>query len=116
LYDAWPEFYNGSNVLDYYDADIEEKLQKLEDEEDIMLKMEKDQADLDSGDSEMDEAGITDDMLATAIKKVRGKKTIIKEQHKLKAKRRAKSKLRSIGQMEQDLENQGIAVNKETLR
>jgi len=25
-YDAWPEFYNGSNVLDYYDPDIEEKL------------------------------------------------------------------------------------------
>jgi len=115
-YDAWPEFYNGSNVLDYYDADIEAKLQKLEDEEDLMLKMEADQADLDSGDSEMDEAGITDDMLALAIKKVRGKKAILKEQHKLKSKRRAKSKLRKIGQMEQDLESKGIAVNKETLR
>lgn len=33
-YDAWPEFYNGSNVLDYYDPDIEEKLKKLEEEED----------------------------------------------------------------------------------
>jgi len=29
-YDAWPEFYNGKNVADFYDADIEEKLKLLE--------------------------------------------------------------------------------------
>ena len=115
-FDVWPEIYNGSNVMDYYDPDIEAKLQKLEEEEDQILKMEQDQAALDSGDSSMDEAGITDDMLQLAIKKVRGKKAILKEQHKLKAKRRAKSKLREIGTMEQDLEAKGIQVNKETLR
>lgn len=58
------------------------------------MKMEQDQADLDSGDSDMDEAGITDDMLMEAVRKVRGKKAILKEQHKLKLKKRAKSKLR----------------------
>jgi nucleolar GTP-binding protein len=41
-YDAWPEFYNGSNVLDYYDPEIEAKLAKLEAEEDQILKMEAD--------------------------------------------------------------------------
>jgi nucleolar GTP-binding protein len=25
-YDKWPEFYNGKNVADFYDPDIEEKL------------------------------------------------------------------------------------------
>lgn len=41
--------------------------------------MEQDQADLDSGDSEMEEAGITDEMLMEAVKKVRGKKAVLKE-------------------------------------
>ena len=36
-YDRWPEFYNGKNVADFYDADIEERLQALEEEEDKLL-------------------------------------------------------------------------------
>ena len=32
-YDKWPEFYLGKNVADFYDKDIEEKLNKLEEEE-----------------------------------------------------------------------------------
>lgn len=32
-YDKFPEFYNGSNVLDFYDPDIERKLDALEKEE-----------------------------------------------------------------------------------
>lgn len=39
-FDRWPEFYLGKNVMDYYDPDIEEKLKKLEEEEDKLLKME----------------------------------------------------------------------------
>lgn len=115
-YDAWPEFYNGKNVMDFYDPDIEAKLNKLEAEEEKILKMEMDQKNLDSGDEEMEEAGITDDMLEDEIKHVRGKKAMIKEAHKMKLKRRAKSKLRKLGVMEQELEAKGIAVNKETLK
>ena len=33
-YDNFPEIHNGSNFLDFYDADIERKLKALEDEED----------------------------------------------------------------------------------
>lgn len=40
-YDNFPEFYNGSNVLDFYDPDIERKLKALEEEEDELLRMEK---------------------------------------------------------------------------
>ena len=36
-YDKWPEFYQGKNVADFYDADIEAKLNALEEEEDKIL-------------------------------------------------------------------------------
>jgi len=39
-YDKFPEFYNGKNVLDFYDADIEKKIIALEKEEDALLKIE----------------------------------------------------------------------------
>jgi len=39
-YDQFPEFYNGSNVLDFYDPDIERKLDALEKEEAQILEME----------------------------------------------------------------------------
>ncbi len=39
-YDKFPEFYNGMNVLDFYDPEIEKKLIALEAEEDELLKME----------------------------------------------------------------------------
>lgn len=42
-YDNFPEFFNGSNVLDFYDPDIEKKLKALEDEEDELMKMEADE-------------------------------------------------------------------------
>ena len=39
-YDKYPEFYNGSNVMDFYDPDITAKLNELEREEEELLKME----------------------------------------------------------------------------
>ena len=39
-YDKFPEFYNGSNVLDFYDPDIERKLAALEKEEEDLIAME----------------------------------------------------------------------------
>ena len=45
-YDKFPEFYNGSNVLDFYDPDIERKLAALEKEEDEILAMEQEENDL----------------------------------------------------------------------
>lgn len=58
-YDRFPEFYNGSNVLDFYDADIEEKLAKLEKEEDEILKMEDEERKLMDGESSDNSDGIT---------------------------------------------------------
>ena len=36
-YDKWPEFFMGKNVADYYDPDIEAKLNALEEEEEKIL-------------------------------------------------------------------------------
>jgi nucleolar GTP-binding protein len=74
-YDRWPEFYNGKNVADFYDPDIEEKLLALEEEEDKLLRMEFDMEELMDG--ELGE-GLTENDLKKSLKEVRGKKTILK--------------------------------------
>jgi nucleolar GTP-binding protein len=75
-FDRWPEFYNGKNVADFYDPDIEEKLRALEEEEDKLLKMEADENDL--MESESEEEGLTQRDMKRSLKEVRGKKTILK--------------------------------------
>jgi nucleolar GTP-binding protein len=113
-FDRWPEFYNGKNVADFYDPDIEEKLRALEEEEDKLLQMERDENDL--MESEEEEEGLTSGDMKRSLKEVRGKKTILKMQHKLKRNLRAKSKNRDLADMEAHLESKGISVNKESLR
>lgn len=39
-YDKAPEFYLGKNVADFYDPDIEEKLKKLEEEEEMLVQID----------------------------------------------------------------------------
>jgi nucleolar GTP-binding protein len=112
-YDKWPEFYLGKNVADFYDADIEAKLNALEEEEDKIIQMEQ-QAKAMAESSE-DEDGVTKDDLDGAIKKVRGKITVLKMRHKLKSKQRAKSKIKDLGEMVEDLEDRGIKVNADSL-
>lgn len=104
----------GKNVADYYDPDIEEKLKKLEEEEDKLLRMEFDEQEL--MDEDMEEAGITDQDLKNALKEVRSKKTLIKLDHKLKKNLRARSKNKSLKEMEDHLNSKGIEFNKESLR
>ena len=67
-YDKFPEFYNGSNVLDFYDPDITEKLNALEKEEEELLKMEGMQDDL-MHDEIID--GISSKDLKISLKEVR---------------------------------------------
>jgi len=62
-----------------------------------------------------DEDGITTKDLAAAVKKVRGKISILKQRHVLKAKRRAVSKIKNLDEMTEALEKKGIDVNKESL-
>ena len=96
-YDKWPEFYLGKNVADFYDAEIVAKLDALEKEEDEILKMEAEKAE-EIGESS-DEDGVTAKDLAAAVKKVRGKITIIKQRSMMKSKTRAVSKLRNLDEL-----------------
>lgn len=100
-YDKWPEFFMGKNVADFYDADIEAKLNALEEEEEKILKMEADKAAMHESSS--DEDGITVQDLKRCVEDVRGKINIIKQRSLLKAKRRAKSKIKSLDEMTEQL-------------
>lgn len=93
-YDKWPEFFQGKNVADFYDPEIEAKLNALEEEEDKIMKMEADTAAMHESSS--DEDGIATDNLSKTLKKVRGKITIIKQRRVLKSKTRAKSRIRDL--------------------
>lgn len=115
-YDRWPEFFNGRNVADFYDPDIEEKLKKLEEEEDKILQMELNEAEMEGEEEDDYSDGITEDDLQKALKEVRGKKTILKMKHKEKKNLRARSKIKKLADMEEHLESKGINFNKETLK
>jgi len=62
-YDKFPEFYNGSNVLDFYDPDIEKKLDELEIEEEKLLKMEGLEDEIQAKDNEESENSDDVDLL-----------------------------------------------------
>ena len=79
-YDQFPEFYNGSNVLDFYEPDIEKKLDALEKEEAEFLKMEEAESAMMKGVDTDDENsdGIDMDDLKKSLAEVRSKKSIFK--------------------------------------
>ena len=83
-YDKFPEFYNGSNVLDFYDPDITQKLNELEREEEELLRMENLQDDV----MEEPESGVTLSELKASLKEVRSRKVLAKLNHKLNIKSR----------------------------
>jgi nucleolar GTP-binding protein len=112
-FDRWPEFFLGKNVMDFYDPDIEEKLRKLEEEEDKLLEMERNENELMEDD---DDDEITEGDLRTALKDVRDKKAIFKMQHKMKINLRARSKNKKLEDLEEHLEKKGINANIDSLR
>lgn len=75
--------------------------------------MEKEQAA--AAESSSDEDGITADDLHQAVKKVRDKIGIIKMEHTLKSKRRARSKSVKLDEMTEKLKAKGIDVNETSL-
>ncbi len=116
-FDRWPEFYLGKNVMDFYDPDIEEKLKKLEEEEDKLLEMERNENDLMQDDDESENSdGVTEEDLRRSLKEVRSKKAILKLQHKMKKNLRARSKNKNLADFEEHLEKKGIDANIENIR
>ncbi len=111
-YDKFPEFYNGSNVLDFYDPDITAKLNALELEEAELLKMEGLQDEV----MEEPEGGVTMAELQASLKEVRSKKIIAKMNHKLNSKNRVHKRNLNLSELTEDLREKGFDVNKESLR
>jgi len=66
-------------------------------------------------ESSSDEDGIATSDLASTLKRVRGKITIIKQKRVLKSKTRAKSMVRDLDTMTNDLKSKGLAVDREKL-
>jgi nucleolar GTP-binding protein len=112
-YDKWPEFFMGKNVADYYDPEIVQKLNALEEEEAKILQQEKEEQEM--AESSEDEDGIATSDLAKTLKKVKSKISVIKGLHDLKAKTRARSKIKTLDEMKETLKEKGIDVNEESL-
>jgi ppGpp synthetase/RelA/SpoT-type nucleotidyltranferase len=67
-------------------------------------------------DDDENSDGVTYDELKKSLKEVKGKKAIIKLNHKLKKNQRAKSKNKKLSELEEHLEKKGIQANIESLR
>jgi len=105
-------------VLDFYDPDIERKLEALEREEDAILKAEGATAEMMDGvDSDGENSdGVDMKDLKASLAEVRAKKTIFKNRHKLKGKLVHSQKKANVEDAINHFESIGLAVNKEGIR
>jgi hypothetical protein len=103
-------------VLDFYDPDIERKLDALEREEADILKAELAEGDMMDGVESENSDGVTEDMLKLSLAEVRSKKAIFKGRHKLKTKQINRDKKVKVEDMIEHFEKIGVPVNKESLR
>jgi hypothetical protein len=99
--------------LDFYDPDITEKLKALEAEEEELLKMEG-LAEHLMHDEVID--GIANSELKESLKVVRGKKTLLKQEHKLKAKNTKFLRTHDMSTVIEHFESKGVEINKDSLR
>ena len=67
-------------------------------------------------EDEEDSDGVTEADLRRVVKEVRGKKAIIKMEHKMKKNLRARSKNKKLEDFEEHLEKKGINANIDSLR
>jgi len=96
-YDEVPEIMNGMNVADFYDKDIQAKLEELEREEEMLL-YGKPLEELEEED---------DPDLLEAQQQIKNKKAILKIERKLKLKKTAFSRNFDLEGVEDDLKSKG---------
>jgi len=99
--------------MDFYDPDITEKLKALEEEEEELLRMEGATDEL-LKDEVID--GIATSELKDSLKYVRGKKTLLKQEHKLKAKNTKFLRSHDMSDVIEHFESKGVEINKDSLR
>jgi nucleolar GTP-binding protein len=114
-YDKFPEFYNGMNVLDFYDPEIEKKLIKLEEEEEELMKMEAAEDEImDKVNEDSENSDDVDfDILKSTLKRVRDKKAIIKHAHKMNSANKVSRKIKNVDDMIEDLKSKGHDIPEE---
>ena len=105
-FDTIPEFMDGKNVMDFFDADIEERLRQL-DEEEAQLEASGAYAPEEEDEDELNEEEL---MLYDVIKKKQGVRT--KEHHD--AKSLVPRKILARGRSEADMRNQLETVGLES--
>lgn len=97
-YDEIPEIYNGKNIIDFVDPDIEQKLNELEEEEELQLKELENQIEGDDVPEEYKEA----------MKDIKKRTEEIRIQSALNKKTRAKSKYKNLENLKEKLESKGL--------
>lgn len=103
-------------MLDFYDPDIERKLDALEKEEAEILRLETAGGDMMDGIESEDEDGVGMDELKASLAEVRSKKAIFKNRHRLKGKLVHRDSKAKVSDMIEHFEKIGVPVNKESLR
>lgn len=99
-FDQWPTFFDGKNVADFYDADIQTKLDELEKEEEEILAMEAEEM--------IEETDDLEERMKHSLKEVRGKRNIIREKSMLKKKLRIHQKTIKASKLEEGLTSKNI--------
>lgn len=97
-YDVIPEIFNGKNVIDFVDPDIEEKLMELEAEEERLLGELNNQIEDEGLPEEYNEA----------LKDIKARTGEIRVEAKLNRNRRARPKLQDLGSLKDKLSQKGL--------
>ncbi|CAG0887719.1 unnamed protein product [Cyprideis torosa] len=107
-YDVLPEFWNGHNIADFIDPEIEKKLQSLEAEEEARIKAGMYDEELSSDDEEGKE-------IAALAQKIRDKKKVMKIESNLKKSstkpvlpRTARKRERSVSRLRSEMSELGM--------
>jgi nucleolar GTP-binding protein len=79
--DIWPEFMDGKNVFDFVDPDIQEKLERLEEEEDGLREMDNGENYSDGDES----SELSEDLIEAHDEMLENKKAITKKHKMVKA-------------------------------
>lgn len=103
-YDIVPEIIDGKNIADYVDKDILERLEELEREEEML--------DEARGNMIEEEEEELDASMIDAFKEVKGKKAVLKIQHRLKKSQRAYPRNKDFNDVKEKLNAKGHATNK----
>jgi len=99
-YDVVPEIMDGKNIFDFIDPEILNNLEKLEKEEEMLLKAEMDRM--------TDEFRVLDPEIEEAYRDIKSKRTLMKLEHKMNKRSTIKTRRAPVEVLKKDLEEKGF--------